>query len=226
MFRSRVTHYLIVLVLAGLCLGLFIPAPVLAHDPIRIEVTHVPYRPTHALLRVHFEFAGQQEIFNQEPQRSQKDPYLGFGAGLISARNSDIQFETNISYERFKSGKLGIPDLNMVHELDLQLGGRYFPRCPTFGLGSTPVRVTFSALGGLGWYFPASYNNVLGLSMILTAGLAVSSADSASGFLVEFIYRPLETDLDVESIEDGILGRLVVKPSFGIRIAWLFSPGG
>jgi hypothetical protein len=225
MFRSRAIHYLLVPVLVGLGLGLFIPAPVLADDPIRIEITEVPYRRTHALLRVHFEFAGRQEIFNQEQQLSQKDPYLGFGAGLISARDSDIQFETNISYERFKSGKLGIPDLNMVHELDLQLGGRYFPRRPTFGLGSTPVRLTFSALGGLGWYFPASYNNILGLSLILTAGLAVSSGDSASGLLIEFIYRPLETSLDIENIEGGSFGTLVMKPSLGIRVAWLFGPG-
>jgi hypothetical protein len=222
-FRSK--KHLLVLALAGLFLVLFFPAPVLAHDPIRVEVTEVPYRPVHALLRVHFEFAGRQDIFRQEGQLAQKDFFIGFGAGLISARNSDVQFETNISYERFKADKLGFSGLNTVHELDLQLGGRYFPCYPTFRMGRIPVRLTFSALGGLGWYFPSSYSDVLDFSMILTAGLAVSSGDSASGFLVELIYRPLETNLAVETIEAGAFGALVMKPSFSIRIAWLFGPG-
>jgi hypothetical protein len=216
---------LLILALAGLCLVLIFPVPGLAHDPVRIEITEVPYRPVHALLRVHFEFAGRQEIFHQEGQTFQEDPFIGFGAGLISARNSAVQFETNIGYERFKAGKLGFPGLNLVHELDLQLGGRYFPRYPTFRLGRTPVRLTFSTLAGLGWYFPSSYSDVLGLSMILTAGLAVSSGDSASGFLIELIYRPLEANFAVETIEAGVFGTLVMKPAFGIRIAWLFGRG-
>jgi len=213
----------IVLVLAGLSLGLVLSAPARAQKQIEVEITEVPYRPVHAFLRVHFEFLGKQEITHQEWLTSQKDSYLGFGLGLISARDTDIQFETNLSYERYKADKIGVPDLDLVSQFDIQLGGRYFPRFPTFGLGRTPVRLTFSALAGVGLIFPGSYDMAYELSMVITAGLMISSGDNPSGFLLEFVYRPLESDFKAQNA-DGYFGKLVKKPAWGIRIAWLFGP--
>ena len=143
---------------------------------------------------------------------------------MISARNSDLQLESNISYERFKTDKLLLPDLTTLHELEVQLGGRFLPRYPTFGLGKIPVRLTFSALGGLGWMFPGPYNFIFDVSMILTAGLHISSGDNPSGFLIEAIYRPLASTLKMENLDDGSFWNVSKKPCVGIRIAWLFAP--
>ena len=223
MSRSASFLRAVVIVLAVMSLGLVSSAPAKAGEQIEIEITEVPYRPVHAFLRIHFEFLGKQEIFHEEWLTSQKDPYIGFGLGLISARAGDIQFESNISYERYKADKIGVPDLDTVSQFDFQAGGRYFPRYPTFGLGRTAVRVTFSALAGLGIVFPGSYDLTLGLSMMMTAGLMVTSGDNPSGFLVEFVYRPLESGFKAENL-DGYFGKLTMKPSWGIRIAWLFGP--
>lgn len=225
MFRFPSALRPIVLILAGWSLVLLLPAP--ARAQIEIEITEVPYRPVYAFLRAHFEFGGKQEILHQEWLTNQKDSFIGFGIGLISAKRSDIQFESNISYERFKVDKIGIGDLRSLSELDIQLGGRYLPRFPTFGLGRIPVRLTFSALAGLGLFFAGSYDiTTMEMSMILTGGLMISSGDSGSGFLLEFIYRPLEPNLKVSGIGGPDYGTLALKPSFGFRVAWLFGPGG
>jgi hypothetical protein len=213
----------IFLVLAALSLGAVLSAPSLAQEQIEIEITEVPYRPVHAFMRVHFEFLGKQEILHQEWQTTQKDSYIGFGLGLISARDTDFQFESNLAYERYKADLIGIPDLDNVGRFDIQVGGRYLPRYPTFGLSRMAVRLTFSALAGAGLVFPGSYDMAYDLSMILTAGLMISSGDNPSGFLVEFIYRPLESSLKVNSL-DAYLGKLILKPAWGLRIAWIFGP--
>jgi opacity protein-like surface antigen len=204
---------------------LAVAAPAAAQDPIRIEITEVPYQKPYAFLRAHFEFGGKQELYHEDWGTAQKDPFIGFGVGLISARPSDIQFESNFSYQRYKMDGLGVPGASLLHELDMQVGGRYYPRYPTFGLGKTPVRLTFSALAGVGWVFPSGLDDVFGLSMLLTAGLSISSGSHASGVLLEFVYRPLGNTFGVtKAVDMADYGRLTQKPAFGFRIAWLFGP--
>ncbi|MBN2199319.1 MAG: hypothetical protein JW747_05655 [Candidatus Aminicenantes bacterium] len=219
----------VLLILAGFGLALVFSAPSAAGEKIEIEITEVPYRPVHAFLRIHFEFIGKQEIVHQEWQTSQKDGYLGFGLGLISARDTDFQYESNLSYERYKTDLIGIPDLDYVSQFNFQIGGRYLPRYPTFGIGRMAARLTFSALGGAGLIFPGSYDMGYELSMILAAGLMISSGDNPSGILIEFVYRPLESGFKVNSWQESALdevywGKLIKKPAWGIRIAWIFGP--
>jgi hypothetical protein len=223
---SKKIGRLVILAGAALFIVLWAVPPVRAQEPIRIEITEVPYRPVYAFLRVHFEFAGKQEFLHQEWQTTQKDDFMGFGIGLISAKDSDIQFESNISYQRYKSNLLGVPDFDMLHELDIQLGGRFFPRYPTFGLGKIPVRLTFSALGGIGLLMPNGYDIKYDLSVLLSAGLMISSGSNASGFLIEVVYRPLTTSFKLDTAEGAYLGMIDKKPSIGIRLAWLFAPSG
>jgi hypothetical protein len=217
---------LLALGLTIILLGPAIAPPAAAQDPIRIEITEVPYVKPHAFLRIHFEFTGKQEFFHEDWGTTQKDPYLGFGFGLISARDTDIQLESNFSYQRYKVDKLGMPaDNNMLHELDMQVGGRFYPRYPTFGLGKIPVRLTFSALAGLGWTFPAGLDDFFGLSMMMSAGLSISSGNNPSGLLIEVVYRPLTNTFKAQKELDGIYyGRITQKPAIGFRIAWLFGP--
>ena len=84
----------------------------------------------------------------------------------------------------------------------------------------------FSALAGICMFFAGDYDvSGIDMSMILTGGMMISSGRSGSGFLIEAVYRPLEPKLKVQDIYGSYFGTLALKPSFGLRVAFLFGPG-
>ena len=191
-------------------------------EKIDVEVTEVPYRDVYAFLGIHFEPSGQLTAESSNGA-SITSKLTGFGMGLMSARKEDFQFETMLGYRSFSVEKLGIVDedggkLGKIEIFDMYIGGRFYPRYPTFALGRNPVRLTFSALGGLGL---SNYSNML-FSMVITAGLSLSSHDSPSGLMIEYVYRPsfeYVFPLTVFTNETVTVGDYT-----GIRVGFLFGP--
>lgn len=200
--------------LTNILILLLISTSIFSQD-LDIRITEVPYNPPYAFMRIHFDFAGSQpvEILSDNSVVNARSQ-LGFGIGLISAKESDIQFEYRFSYRMVDLSNLNL-GLNKHSDFDIILGGRYYPRYPTFGLSkNTPVRVTLAALGGLDMR-GAQFADQMAIDVILNAGLVISSKDNPSGLMVEFQYRPLGSDA---------IGSVYLKPSYTFCVSWLFGP--
>lgn len=187
-------------------------------QPIEIRITEVPYEPPPIVFnRVHFDIGGKQtcetdSIGTVRNARSQ----IGFGFGVISTRDSDIQLESRFSYRKVDLSNLNIPGVAKHQDFTILVGGRYFPRYPTFGLSkSTPVRMTFAAIGGLNMR-GQGFADQMAFDMILNAGIVISQSDNPSGVMFEFQYRPITSD--------AIPG-VILLPSYTFAISWLFGPG-
>lgn len=186
-----------------------------SQEQIDIRITEVPYREPYAFLRLHFDFAGQQKVKDlttntTDLARSQ----LGLGLGLISAKQTDIQMESRVSFRTVDISN--ITNATRRHnDFNILLGGRYLPRYPTFSIGKkTPVRLTFSALGGLNMR-GASIADQLTYDVLLDVGLFFSQSDNPSGLMFEFQYRPLGSDAIVN---------FYLTPSWCFSVSWIIGP--
>jgi len=202
---------LIVIPFFILTLGLFA-------QPFEIRITEVPYEPPPIVFnRVHFDIGGKQEceidsIGTVRNARSQ----IGFGFGIISTRDSDIQIESRFSYRKVDLSNLNIAGVSRHQDFTILAGGRYFPRYPTLGLSkNTPVRLTFAAIGGLNMRGQGIADQTA-FDVLLNAGFVLSQNDNPSGIMFEFQYRPITSD--------AIQG-VILLPSYTFAISWLFGPG-
>lgn len=192
-----------------------------ANAQIRIEITEVPYREPYAFLGIHFEFSGQQRVEGDNGLTAEAGQ-IGFGLRLMSAKhNQDFQFESLLDYRGIDVKKLGIKDLNNLSLFDIIFGGRYYPRYPTFGFGSVAVRFTTAAHGGLGIEISEP---TLMFTVDLSAGFILSTKDNPSGLSIEFVYRPTTSNIKHESVLDGSKWEVSLKPSWCIRLGFIFGP--
>lgn len=184
-------------------------------QPIEIRITEVPYEKPYIFTRVSFEMGGTQMVEvapdnNQMRSRSQ----IGFGFGSISAKDSDIQGEFRLGYRSVNLSNIDSIGVTRHQDFDILLGGRYYPRYPTFGLGKTPVRLTFAAIGGINLR-GAGMGDQMAFDVLINAGLSFSQSDNASGVMLEFQYRPIGSDA---------IGGIYLLPSYTFCLAWLFAP--
>jgi hypothetical protein len=198
--------------------ALALPAS-LASAQITIEITEVPYTQPHAFLSVNFETAGAQNVIRASDKSEFLVPQTGFALSMFGAHDTNVQLEMAFAYRR-----LDLSSISGAQNIGLgsfHIGGRLYPRYPTFGLGSSiAVRVTGSALGGYAFDFGDSTVTagnsgiVSGLDAQISAGLAFSGRSEPSGLTAEVVYRP--TELSGQ--------RFSVKPSWALRFGFLFGP--
>ncbi len=183
---------------------------------ITVEITEVPYTQPYAFLGVFFETGGSQKVIRTSDQAEIATPQSGFGVRMTSARDRDVQLELGVGYRKLDLSSTGAQSIGLT---SFFLGGRFHPRKPQFGLGDNiGVRVTGAALGGYAFDMAdTTYDggNVGGLDISMTAGLVFSGRTDPSGLTAEFVYRP--------STLTGV--RYSVKPSWALRIGFLFGPG-
>jgi hypothetical protein len=211
----------------------FIPAFVLialalsaaAQDSAPVPIGQVPYRPVLMFLPVHVELLGKENISNPDKGFTQKDSFLGFGVGMLAGYPGSIKWLISVSYERFPAKNLALESVNTLSVVDLQVGVRYFPQLPTFGVGRFPVRLTLSAQAGGSLVDAGNWTPLIKPAATLSAGLAFSYEDNPWGLMVEFIYRPLSMKLNLTGVSDLMTSHLTINPSWAIRFSWLFSGG-
>jgi hypothetical protein len=191
----------------------------LAGAQISVEITEVPYTKPYAFLGLHFETGGSQTVIRASDSKELIAPQTGFGLRMQSARPENVQLEFEVGYRRldmtaFKAQNIGLGTFD--------IGGRFYPRYPTFGLGnSIGVRLTASALGGYAFDFADSTVSgsgdsgiIGGFDMRFSAGLAFSGRTDPSGITTEIVYRPSQ-----------LTGaRYSLKPSWALRFGFLFGP--
>ena len=210
--------------LIAVVMAFLLPTPLQARgdDTLHIEIEE-PHEPVPTFAYLSFEFSGQQEIVDKSNLVSQKDSQFGFNLGGFSAIQDDIRSEFIIGYRSLKAEQIGY-GLENISDFSFHIGGRYYPNNPTFSLGKIPIRLTFSALGGINWLTAGEGKSAFPFSALLSCGLSISFRNSRSGFLIEFIYRPVSMDMKIKNESDVLMGTLLIKPSWSIRIAWLFAP--
>ena len=201
--------------------------PGIAHSQIEIEITEVPYQEVYAFLGVYFEVGGAQPLEYNEAVHAV--PTTRFGLRMHSARNSDIQMEWMVGASRSDLSSLDIPALDNLVYGEALIGGRYFPRYPTFGLGrNTPVRLTGSAAGGM-LMAMSSGVSLIELDIVLTAGMAITGLEDPSGITLEFVYRPNTVGIDYSYYNEATYSdqnyALMLQPAWALRIGFLFAPG-
>ncbi|MCX7697407.1 MAG: hypothetical protein N2Z72_06925 [Bacteroidales bacterium] len=180
---------------------------------INIKITEVPYQPVTAFLRVSFDVGFQQRVTWKNVNYKARNQ-IGFALGLISCKESDIQFETRVGFRQVDISNIDSVPFRKYFDFDILIGGRFFPRYPTFGLSrTTPVRLTFSTLGGLSLTGNDLTN--IGFSTIFTGGFIISQKDNPSGILLELQYRLLGNDPATD---------LHLHSAWLLSVAWLFGP--
>ena len=201
--------------------------PGIVHSQIEIEITEVPYQEVYAFMGVYFEVGGAQPLEYNEAVYTV--PTTRFGLRMHSARNSDVQMEWMVGASRSDISTLDIPDLDNIVYGEALIGGRYFPRYPTFRLGrNTPVRLTGSASGGMLMALSSGVSQ-FELDIVLTAGIAITGLEEPSGITLEFVYRPNTIGIDysyynIDTYSDQNYA-LLLQPAWALRIGFLFAPG-
>ncbi|MBN1471664.1 MAG: hypothetical protein JW925_07775 [Syntrophaceae bacterium] len=217
---TKKTIQLIILVVAAFSLPYSLPAD---YDET-ITVIHKDYEPpAPTYLYLGYGLFAQQKIVDKADMESQKDSVLDVSLGTFSTGKDGIKHAVVFGYRRLKAEQIGY-ELENISDFSAHIGGRYYPYRPTFTLGKIPVRFTFSALGGVDWLSVPKWKDRFAFSILLSGGLAICPGKGTSGFLLEFLYRPVSTDLPLKNSNDILKGTLLLKPSWCLTIAWLFGP--
>jgi hypothetical protein len=168
-----------------------------------------------------FEFSGQQEIVDKASLVSQKDTLLGFSLGGFGW-GEGIQMEIRLGYGLRKAEQIGY-GLDKIADFSLYLGARYHnSEDPTFSLGKTEVRLTLSALGGFTWLSGGGFSTLPQFSALLSGGLSISPGGIPSDIMIEFVYRPVSMNMEMRGAGNVLVGTLLFKPSWCIRMSVLF----
>ncbi|MSR22626.1 MAG: hypothetical protein EXR92_03645 [Gemmatimonadetes bacterium] len=132
---------------------------------IQVEITEVPYEAPYVFMGLQYAFGGNQAVERKSDGASVAAPLVGYSLRIQGAHDTDFQAEMELGYRKIDlDGFNGSEGLSFT---DFDLGGRYYPRYPTFGLGSRiAVRLTGSALGGLSYSGDKSTYNVLGQEIL------------------------------------------------------------
>jgi hypothetical protein len=194
------------------------PASARGDKTINVNVTEVPYQPVHGFLDVHLEIGPQPA--STPSGESESGDHIGFGLGFMSARRTNFQLITDVTWRRLDLGELDQPGLDTKNVFELLLGGRLYPLRPTFALGDLVARITGSASGGL-----VLTSGAADLGIVVTAGLSFSFGDDPNGVKLELLYRPVGTSAEYYPDEDSADAEVVdIDPSFGVRVSFLFGP--
>ncbi len=179
---------------------------------VTVRVIEEPYQEVYAFLGVYFESLGAQEV-EQGSVILDDASQLGMGIRLMSARRTDVQFETSVGWRSVNLRDLGNPE--RTDFLDIFVGARYWPLYNTFWLGNTAVRLTFAGKGGL-----VMGNQMTG-GVEFSGGLTFSTGTSPSALSVEVVFRPVEyIHKDIDEIAQDVF----LRPSWTLRIGFQFGP--
>lgn len=167
-------------------------------------------------LAVSFDLAGQQKILDKATLLSQEASLLGFGVSRIFAIGEEpgaFMPELNLSFLRRKADLIGY-GINNVDEASIFGGARIF-------LPATQrILFTLSGLGGFSWLWGGGYSTMPQFAARLSGGLGYNIAGSL--LLFEFVYRPVEMEMELMDIWGGLVGTLTIEPSWNLRISVLF----
>jgi hypothetical protein len=192
--------------------------PAAADQTIHVTYTEVPYRQPHAFLGLTFEGLGATSVAHGGPSVDGKQ--FGMGLRLMSARDSNFQFEFGLGLGKLDANALKVAGAESLFVFEMVLGARLFPRKPLIALGEVVIRPTISVSGG--------FNTVGGGANgvgILTAGLVFGISDDPNGLTAEFVYRPLGGDATFNT--NGVLSsedKITYGSSWGLRFGVLFGP--
>jgi hypothetical protein len=206
--------------LVGLLAGLLVavPAwPAAADQTIRVEYTEVPYRQPHAFLALAFEGLGNTSLTHGTASADGKP--IGFSLTMISARDSNLQFQFGLGAGSLNTSALKVAGADSLFEFELTLGGRLFPRKPLLAFGSVVIRPTLSASAGFNTV-GSSANGV----MILTGGFVFGLDDDPNGLMAEFVLRPLggAGGFTPPGLADD--DQIKYGTTWGFRFGFLFGP--
>jgi hypothetical protein len=166
------------------------------------------------------DFSGQQNIVDKASLVSQEDSLLGFNLAVLGGVWRDIKASFEFSYCRRKAEQIGY-GISNISEFSMRVGGRYYTPYPTFSLGQTGVRLTFSALGGFSLLSPAGFSSDFQFTARLSGGLSIDVGESAA-VLIEFVYRPVSMEMELRDDLGTLFGTLLVKPSWCISVGFVF----
>jgi hypothetical protein len=191
-----------------------------ADQTIHVEYTEVPYQRPWAFLGLAFEGIGKTQLTHGTGAAVDGKP-LWLGLHMMSARDSNIQFEIGLGVGKLDASALNLEGADSLFMFELTLGGRFFPRKPLLALGSLVIRPTLSAHGG--------FNTVGGGAngvAVLTAGLVFGFTDDPNGLTAEFVYRPLGGEASfyppgLTETED----KFKYEANWALRFGFLFGPG-
>jgi len=172
-------------------------------------------------IKLGFQFSGRQEVVDKATRASQEGSLLGFNIGAFGLHGeTDFGLEGGLSYTVRKADQTG-SGVNNISDFSVYLGGRYYSNNPTFRLGNIDVRLTFSALGGFSWLWGGDFSTLPKFSPLLGGGLSFSPSGSPVDIMIEFVYRPVSLDMELEDFWGTLLATLEIKPSWCICMSLL-----
>ncbi|MFC1500003.1 hypothetical protein ACFL6T_03170 [Candidatus Zixiibacteriota bacterium] len=179
---------------------------------VTVHVIEEPYQDVYAFLGVYFESFGAQEV-EQGSVILTDTNQLGMGIRLMSARRTDVQFESSVGWRTVDLRDLGDPE--RTDFLDIFIGARYWPLYNTFWIGDMAIRLTVAGRGGL-----VMGNQMTG-GVEFSGGFTVSKGRSPSALCIEAVFRPVEY---IHKDIDEIAADVYLRPSWTLRIGFQFGP--
>jgi len=202
----------LIAVVLGL-LALFLPAIIFCDD-INVYVYNQPRSsgpvgPFYALLY------GQLGTVNIKNSTTPSTPelYKELGLQFFSKADKDVLVCEELYGLAIDGSVLDGGTENNIISAGIKLGGRYFPRNPTFDMGDIKGRLTASVLAGVG-----AWNSGPGFDLVLTGtlGILFSSAENSEGLLLDAFVHFFNYSSSSITVGD---------PAIGISIGWVFGIG-
>lgn len=166
-----------------------------------------------------FQFSGRQEVVDKTNLASQEGSLLGFNIGAMGLHgDTDFGLEGGLSYTLRNADRIGY-GLNKISDFSVYIGARYYGNNPTFNLGGLDVRFTLSASAGFSWLGGGDFSTLPKFSPLLSGGLSFSPSGSPVDIMVEFVYRPVSLDMELQDFWGTLLTTLDIKPSWCIRMS-------
>ena len=141
----------------------------------------------------------------------------GFALQRMTAGQTDVQLFVLLAYREIDATALGARRFSFV---DFGFGARWFPRSPTFWLGSRlPVRATISGSAAMGFG-----SDDFDYPVEISGGLAVSGL-TPRGALVEGFYRAtrnIAMKLPKRDVLDVDERHITAEPHAGARLSVFF----
>jgi len=168
-----------------------------------------------------FQFSGRQEVVDKTNLASQEGSLLGFNIGAMGLHgDTDFGLEGGLSYTLRNADRIGY-GVNKISDFSAYIGARYYSNNPTFNLGSLAVRLTLSASAGFSWLGAGDFSTLPMFSPLVSAGLSFSPSGGPVDIMVEFVYRPVSLDMELQNFWGTLVTTLDIRPSWCIRMSLL-----
>ncbi|MFC1595510.1 hypothetical protein ACFL3X_01195 [Gemmatimonadota bacterium] len=187
-------------------------SPAVKAQDITVRIIEEPYQEVFAFLGVYFESFGAQEVAQGSVTLTDTNQ-MGMGIRLMSARRTDIQFETSVGWRTVDLRDLGDPE--RTDFFDIFVGGRYWPLYASFLIGNMSIRLTMAGRGGL-----VMGNQMTG-GVEFSGGFTISNRNEPSAVFIEAVFRPVEY---IHKDIDEIVADVLLRPSWTLRIGFQFGP--